>query len=190
MTTETLDAMTSNLTNEGEVPSLADFAEAPGGALPAGWYSATIIEGYTTRKAGKVFTTADFVSGKGDSRNLRLCFAIDVEGRDAVQMQESFNYRPSDFTVERLAYITQARLDHKGVQGKWNDDPDGQRSSLAVAKIGAIEKAFGFALRTVDGVAPAKAIGQRVDVRLMINADGYNEVSKFDKLGSHTKATR
>lgn len=189
MTTETLDSMTTGLASE-EVPSLADFAEAPGGALTSGWYSAEIIEGYTTRKAGKVFTTADFVSGKGDSRNLRLCFRVQVPGNDPREMQESFNYRPSDFTKERLAYITQARLDHKGVQGKWNDDPDGQRSSLAVAKIGAIEKALGFPLRTVDGMAPAKAIGTKVDIRVFINSDGFNEITKFDKAGAQVKAAK
>jgi hypothetical protein len=185
MTTETLDAMTSNLASEGEVPSLADFAEEPGGALTTGWYAADIIEGYTTRKAGKVFTTSDNPSGKGDSRNLRLCFNV-ATGGEPRQMQESFNYRTSDFTPERLDYIKQARQDHKGVQGRWNDDPDGQRSSLAVAKLGAIEKSLGFPLRTPDGMAPAKAIGHSVDVFIGIK-DGFNEVTKFAKAGEKVK---
>lgn len=188
MPAETLDAMTANLSTE-DVPSLADFAEAPGGALAPGWYSATIIEGYTTRKAGKVFTTSDNPSAKGDSRNLRLCFAIEVPGADAIQMQESFNYRPSDFSTERLAFIKEARAEYKGVKGRWSDT-DAQRSSLAVAKLGAIEKALGFALRTTDGMAPAKAIDQKVDVRLIVNEDGFNEVAKFDKAGSKVKASK
>jgi hypothetical protein len=181
---ETLSDMTADLAVEF-APSLEDFAEESGGAWPAGWYPGEIIEGYSTPK-GKQFLTDDFVSGKGDSRNLRLCFRVQGALGDRT-IQEVFNYRPSDFTAERMAYVTQARLDHKGVQGKWNDDPDGQRSSLAVAKIGAIEKALGFSIHTVDGrVVPGRAVGQKVDVRLNINAEGFNDITKFDKAGAKT----
>lgn len=169
-----------------DVPSLADFAEESGGAWPDGWYKAEIIEGYATAK-GKVFTTSDGASQKGDSRNLRLCFKVTNSSGQERTMQESFNYRPSDFSPERLDFIKQARLEYANVK-RWADT-DAQRTSLAIAKLGAIEKALGFTLRTKDGgMVPDRAVGQKVDIRLTVDEDGYNKVSKFDKAGTKVKA--
>ena len=184
--TATLNDVAASTVAEN-VPSLADLAEEPGGAWPAGWYAAEIIEGYATPK-GKQFSTSDAPSKGGDSRNLRLCFKVQGPGGERL-MQESFNYRQTDFTPERIADIKAGREEHKGVQGKWNDAPDLQRSSLAVAKIGALEKAIGFTIRNEDGVTePARVVGQRVDIRLTVNDDGYNVVSKFAKAGEKVKS--
>jgi hypothetical protein len=178
----TLNGLTDTLTSE-EVPDLSSYAEEPtGSALKAGWYDADVIEGYATRK-GHQFATEDTVSQKGDSRNLRLCFKIGERN-----LQESFNYRPTDFTPERLAHIKELREEFKGVKGKWAD-ADGQRSSLAIAKLGQIQKAFGFPFkRTPSGqIVAASFVGQKVQVRVIVNDEGYNEVKEFAPAGS--KAT-
>ncbi len=183
--TETLDQVVDNAAVE-EVPSLADFAEEAGGAWPKGWYKAEIIEGYATHK-GKVFTTEDTTSSKGDSRNMRLCFTV-FGATGERTMQESFNYRPSDFSAERLQFIKEQRTEYKGVRGRWSD-ADAQRTSLALAKIGAIEKALGFSIRTKDGLTtPARAVGQKIDVRLGQNEEGYNEITGFAKAGERVKS--
>lgn len=169
------------------VPSLTDFAEETGGAWPKGWYAAEVIEGYSTPK-GKVWSTEDTLSKAGDSRNVRFCFRV-TNGTQERTTFVSINYRESDFTAQRLAHIKQAREDHKGVRGKWFDDPDGQRSSLAVASVAGFENALGFALRNSEGrILPERAIGHNVDTRFTINADGYNDINAFDKAG--TKAAR
>lgn len=99
-------SLTGGLAEE-RVVDLSDFAEAPGGALPRGWYAADIIEGYATRR-GKQFVTGDTVSQNGDSRNLRLCIKVST-ATEPHNLQEVLNYRPSDFTPERLAFIKEAR---------------------------------------------------------------------------------
>lgn len=185
---ETLNDVTEQLQGE-DVPSLADFAEEPGGALAPGWYPAEIIEGYSTQK-GKTFATEDTVSQKGDSRNLRLCFKV-TSGSLERTMQDSYNYRVSDFHPDRLSFIKEMRSEFNGVQGRWSDT-DAQRSSLAVAKIGAIEKALGFTLRSkaVEGMLAQRAVGNKVDVRLKINPEGYNEVAGFAPAGTRTKGRK
>ena len=172
---------------EGESVSLTDFAEEPGGAWPAGWYRAEIIEGYATQKSGKVFATEDTVSAKGDSRNLRLCFRVTNTRGDERTMQESFNYRPSDFTAERLSFIKEARAEYKDVKGRWSD-ADAQRSSLAIAKIGQLQKAVAFPqLKIVNGgVAAGIFTGQKLDLRLTIDENGYNVANAFAPAGSKT----
>jgi hypothetical protein len=185
MSTATVNDVADGLAQES-VPSLEDFAEEAGGAWPAGWYGAKVIEGYSTPK-GKVFTTADAPSSNGDSRNLRLCFSVKGPGGERT-MQETFNYRPSDFTPERLAFIKEAREENKNVKGRWAN-VDAQRSSLAVAKIGAIEKALGTTIRTSAGtIAADKATNSSVDVRLSTNEDGYNVVTKFAAPGTKAKS--
>lgn len=179
----TLNGIADGLETE-EVPSLSDFADEPSGAWPNGWYSAEIIEGYTTGK-GKVFETEDTVSKRGDSRNLRLCFKVSKKGGDERNMQESFNYRVTDFTSERLAFIKEMRAEYKGVKGKWMGAEDAQRSSLAIAKLGALEKSIGLRLkRASDGsLVPSVFVGQKLDVRLGTDENGYNEIKEFTKFG-------
>jgi hypothetical protein len=186
MTTATevsLNGVTDGLASE-EV-SLVDFAEEPGGAWAPGWYAAETIEGYATAK-GKEFTISDSVSQKGDSRNLRVCFKVTGPGGDRT-MQENFNYRSSDFTAERQAYIQEARTENKGVKGRWADG-DVQRSSLAVASLGQLQKGTGLtSLRISEGGLVAGAfIGKKVDVRLSIDEKGYNVITAFAPAGSKT----
>lgn len=166
-----------------EVVSLAEFADEPGGAWAPGWYAAEIIEGYTTQK-GKVFTTEDAASSKGDSRNLRVCLKVSGPSGDRT-MQESFNYRTSDFSSERLAFIKEARAEYKDVKGRWADG-DAQRSSLAIAKLGQIEKASGKVFISQFGPLAGKLVGAKVDVRLNIDDNGYNVVTAFAPAGSKT----
>jgi len=185
-TAVTLGEMTEGLSNEGVV-SLDGFDYDASGAWPKGWYSAEIIEGYSTPK-GKVFTTEDGVSQKGDSRNARLCFKVVGPGGEQRTLQDTINYRPSDFTAERVAYVKQARIEHKGARGRWNDDPDAQRTSLALVTINELEKAVGFNLRNADGyMFPARTVGQKVDVRLKVNEDGFNEIGGYAKAGTGGK---
>lgn len=169
-----------------EMPSLADFADEPGGAWPKGWYQATVIEGYATRN-GKVFQTSDEPSRTLDSRNLRMCLAV-TNGKDTRQFSELLNYRVEDFTSERLEAIKELREQFRGARGSWPGYSDIQRSSLAVAKLGQVEKAFGFRLAKAHsgGLNPAPFVGQKVDVRLGINDNGYNEVNAWAKAGSRT----
>lgn len=181
--TDNLSSMIGELEKE-EVLTFDDFAEETGGAWPRGWYSAVVIEGYSTAK-GKVFATEDSTSQKGDSRNLRLCFRVTGPGGERT-MQESFNYRATDFTPERQAFIKEARLEYKGVKGRWSD-ADAQRTSLALAKLGAITKSLGLGFpRGADGgLNPTPMIGQRIDVRLGINEEnGFNEITGFAKAGT------
>jgi hypothetical protein len=172
---------------DAEQVDLTDFAEEPGGAWTPGWYKAEIVEGYATQKSGKVFTTEDTVSNKGDSRNLRICFKVsDAKGNERT-MQESLNYRPSDFTAERLAFIKEARVEYKGVKGRWSD-ADAQRSSLAIASIGQLQKAVGFPqLKMANGgIAAGTFVGQSLDVRLAIDDNGYNVVNAYAPAGTKT----
>lgn len=183
--TETLNDVTENLATE-EVSSLSDFATDPGGAWPKGWYKAEIIEGYATPK-GKVFQTTDGESKNGDSRNFRICLKVTNAAGEDRNFQENVNYRSSDFSAERLSDIKAARKENAGARGAWADK-DLQRSSLAVGKVGQLEEALGFTLRTGDGfIVSDRTFGQKVDVRLTINEDGYNEVNAFAKAGAKTK---
>ncbi len=170
-----------------ESVSLADFAEEPGGAWPTGWYKSEIVEGYSTAKSGKEYHTEDAVSTKGDSRNLRLCVKITRADGDSRTLQESFNYRPSDFTAERLAFIKSSREDNKGAKGRWADT-DAQRSSLAIAKIGQIQKACGHAeIKLANGgIAVGPFIGATPDVRVGIDENGYNIITGFSPAGTKT----
>src|SRR5215470_4329495 len=90
------------------LPNLDDYVEEVGGPWAKGWYAAEIIEGYTTRK-GTVFTTGDEPSKNGDSRNLRICLKMTNAKGDTRTLQDSINYRTSDFTAERLAFIKEMR---------------------------------------------------------------------------------
>lgn len=168
------------------LPSLADFAEEPGGAFAPGWYKAEIVEGYSTRN-GHQFETKDEVSKKGDSRNLTICLRVTPKVGDARNLQERLNYRPSDFNPERLAFIKEAREEFKGVKGKWADS-DVQRSSLAIASLGQIEKAVGVGFKRLsDGsLLPGGLIGKELDVRLRIDDQGYNEVTGHAPTGQFT----
>lgn len=180
--TITLDDATASLTGEGAV-DLGDVAEEVGGAWPAGWYKAEVIEGYTTRN-NKTFLTEDAPSRNGESRNARVCFRITrlVKGETEERtMQETFNYRPADFTADRIAYVKEIRQEFKNVKGAW-PDKDGQRSSLALAKLGQFQKALALTSLplTANGtINPASFVGKKLEVQLGIDENLYNEIRKF-----------
>jgi hypothetical protein len=190
MTTAAADAVSLNDVTDGlasESVSLADFAEEPGGAWPTGWYKAEVVEGFATAKSGKQYSTEDAVSSKGDSRNLRLCVKVSKSDGSERTMQETFNYRASDFTAERLAFVKEARAEYKDVRGRWADS-DVQRSSLAIAKIGQFQKAIGFTqLKLANGgIAAGVFVGQALDVRVSVDENGYNVITAFAPAGSMT----
>lgn len=182
-----------------EMPSLAEFAEEPGGAWPKGWYSAEVIEGYATPK-GTQFTTGDSLSKNGTSRNLTICLRVDSgkgssdgEGRavGAGQTRNTFeqvNYRADDFTPDKMAMVAELRRENKGVRGAWPGQADAQRTSLALAKLGQIEKAMGATFkRTPQGLTAAHFVGRKVDVRFGVDEKGYNEVTAFAPAGTRAK---
>lgn len=183
-----LNDVAEGLSNESV--SLVDFAEEPGGAWSNGWYKAKTIEGFATAKSNKQYNTEDSVSGKGDSRNLRICLTVTRANGDERTLQDTLNYRSGDFTSERLAYIKQAREDNKG-ERHWNDK-DAQRSSLAIASIGQLQKALGFEqLKLANGGIVAGAfIGQDLDVRLGADENGFNVVTAFAPAGTKTGGKR
>lgn len=163
---------------------LEEMAEEPtGGAWPKGWYKAQIIEGFQTRK-GKTVQTSDAPSQKGDSRNLKLCLKV-FKGVEERTMIAAFNYRATDFTAERIAFIKEMREEYKGVKGRWSDT-DAQRSSLALASIGGLSKAVGFAPKLANGGLVAGIfVGQEVDVYLGVDPEkGFNEPRNFAKAGT------
>lgn len=172
------------------LPDLTEFADEPGGAWPKGWYRATVVEGYATRK-GTVFETADNPSKDGASRNMRLCFAFTSPSGETRNLQESFNYRITDFDADRIAHIKEMRQEYKGVRGKWSDT-DSQRTSLAIAKIGQLAKAFGISpKRRSDGaLVPAVFVGHEVDVYLNVDDQGYNEIRQFAKAGERVRTPK
>jgi hypothetical protein len=175
-----------------EMPSFAELADPIGGAWPKAWYSADIIEGYTTPN-GHTFTTKDAPSRNGDSRNLTICLSLDggkvVPGQTRTTFVQ-FNYRAEDLTAARVQQVMQARKNFAGQKGKWIGNEDIQRSSIAMGKFGQLEEALGFRLpKHPEGhFAPVKLVTQKVDVRLgMDEDDKYNEVNAFAKAGTKAK---
>lgn len=158
---------------------LNDMAERSSGAWPKGWYPAEVIEGF--EKGGHQFDTANTVSNDGQSFNLRLCFRL----ANGPQIRTDFcqlNYRPTDFTPERVAVVKRLREEFKDVQGAWPGFKDEQRSSLALAKLGQLGKAAGIPLDVnveTGGITPIPFLGKRMFVFVDINEDGYNEIKRF-----------
>lgn len=167
------------------MPSLSEFAQEPGGAWPNGWYQGEIIEGY--KAGGFLFETGDTLSKNGDSRNLRLCLKLtapaaksDGNGNSvaAGATRNTFwsqNYRVSDFHPDTLQAI--------------KDQTAEKRTAIAIGKLGQVEKAlgFGFSKHPEGHILAAPMVGQKVDVRLSINAEsGYNEPTALAPAGTRT----
>lgn len=175
------------LASEG-MPSLAEFADEPGGAWPVGWYKAKVLEGFSTN-SGKQFRTEEVSSNDGMSRNLWL--AVEVTGQGGTRkMRTNFNYRPEDFHPDRLERIKEARTTNKGVKGAWQGQKDLQRSSISIGQLGMLEKAFGFGLQRhpeTKNLLPSVFIGKAVDVRLGVDDKGYNEITQFAAAGSKAR---
>src|SRR5262249_29637633 len=127
-----------------EMPDLDELAQEPSvGAWPAGWYAAEVLEGYQTR-GGKQVTTSDTSSKDGSSRNIAFALKVTNANGDERTYRAGLNYRTDDFSPEILSAIKDARVEFAG-QREWpGEAKDLQRSSLAVGKIGQVQKAFGF----------------------------------------------
>lgn len=170
-----------------ELPSLADYAREPSqGAWPKDWYKAQIIEGYATG-SGYQWETHDAPSKDGTSRNMTVCFALTNSAGETRNIWVSFNYRLDDFTAQKLNAIIALRKQYAGKRGAWAEK-DLQRSSLAIAQLGQFERALGFRFqRTPAGFLKTSVfVGQKMDVRLTINEEEFNEVAEFARLGDRT----
>jgi hypothetical protein len=176
-----------------EMPSLADFGREPStGAWPDGWYSATITEGYATN-SGHQWITGDTASKAGDSRNMRVCFAVVNKAKESRNYWASFNYRLGDFTPARIQAVVSARQHAKEQQwkGKWPGEmADLQRTSLAIGQLGQFERALGFRLQKTEAgfldVGPF--VGKQIDLRLKLNDEtGFSEPVEFAKLAERAK---
>jgi hypothetical protein len=204
------DLQATGLARE-DAPSLSDLAtpEEGAGAWAQGWYRGTVLDGYATGR-GKVMQTIDLPSKDALSRNLFICIAVNgdvfvpsdpnpakrvlAKGPGGVRnIRATYNYRPSDFTPERIAAVKNARAQYKATQGAW-PDADIQRSSLALGQLGQLEKAIGFKLPVEGGrINPAPFVKQQLDVRLTITVEsekqrgGFSEVAAVAASGSHVK---
>ena len=182
-----LNQVTDELAVE-DVGSLDDFFEEPSGAWPSGWYVGEILEGYTTAK-GKTFLTEDAASQKGDSRNLRICVKVE-KGKDERTLQETYNYRPTDLTAERKAFVKEAREEYKAIKGRW-PDADAQRSSLALVGISMFSKLIQGGFKRANGaLIVTPLIGLKVDVKLGIDEKGFNKINFVAAAGSKTVAAK
>lgn len=185
MTTEFVEQnvnLTEGLAVE-TLPDLSDLADEPGGPLAKGWYKGEIIEGYATR-SGKQQLTEDVVSGEGDSRNLRVCFKVSTQ-KEPRNIKHQFNYRQTDFTADRIAFIKQLREDMKHVQGQW-PNKDAQRTSLSLAKLGQFQKAVGKIGFSSNGFVTGPLVSTHVDVYVSTDQNGYNVITQFAPIGKFT----
>jgi len=161
---------------EPKVVELDDSFEQPqGGAWPKGWYTAEVLEGYSTPK-GTVFTTTDGPSKQGDSRNLRLCFKVS-KGNQTRNLQQVFNYRTTDFAPARIAQIKAMREEFKD-ELHW-PDKDAQRTNLALVNFKQFGNVLGHGVQLSEGntVLTPQFLGLKCEVYLGTDAKGYNQVN-------------
>lgn len=197
MSVETFDPnaidqqLSEGLTGEIDFSSFAD--EPSQGAWPNGWYKATIIDGYATRR-GHQFQSEDVVSKAGDSRNLRFCFAVTrgagVEDADKRNLQEQFNYRPEILlTADGLAHLKEARAEFKNAKSWPGAAKVLQSSSITLGRLGQLQKAIGLKLQSSTGKSfnPSVFFGQALDVRVGVDEAGFNTVNEFAKAGEKAK---
>ena len=180
--------ITNTQVNPEEMPDLSSFARPVSeGAWPAGWYQAKVIEGYATG-SGFQWVTGDLPSKDNQSRNMTVCFSVTNSSGDERKTWTSFNYRSDDFTKQKLGAITELR--QKNAKLKQWPEKDLQRTSIAVASLGQFERAFAGMTRlkrtTQGNLATVNLIGYKMDLRLSINDDGFNEVEEFAPLGEKT----
>lgn len=175
---------------EEAMPSLSDVAQEAGGAWPAGWYPAEIIEGYQAKSY--TFTTEDSLSKGGDSRNLRVSLRVTSPAARADELGNSVVAGATRNTFFSTNYCTDF-LTAANVKRIKNNDGDPKdkafmRLRIALGQLGQIEKAVGFSFQKhpQGHINPAPLIGQKVDVRLSIGEKGYNEVTAFAPAGSRT----
>lgn len=176
----------STLTREGFTTiNLADMAEKPSGAWPRGWYPSEIIEGYTA--GAHQFLSGSTVSKAGDSYNFRICFRVSGPEGIIRTMFTSLNYRPIDFTQDRIETVQNLRKEFAGQKGKWVGYEDEQRSSLALAKLGQVQVATGVSPQLNDeGMLNfVPFLGTKPFIRLTIDEEtGYNEITGFSQFSN------
>ena len=176
--------------NLPEIPSLADMdAGGRGGAWPNGWYRGTILPSYTGQ-SGRTFETDDTESQKGDSRNLRVIVAVANTEGEIRTIFHRVNYRDNDLTAERIAAIRTARQTYaKEYANKRWPDTDAQRTSLALASLGQLEKVMGRTFtRNGNGLDTTPLHNQTADVYLGTDEKGFNEVRQVAPSGTKVRS--
>jgi len=176
------DTTTTMIPGAAATVDISALAEKPSGLWPVGWYGAEIIEGYTTR-SGKVFRTETVASNKGDSYNFIVCFRMSYNGEERTTFAQ-INYRPSDFTTERIETVRRLREEFAGQKGSWGPQfKDQQASSMALAKLGQLQTACGVSGLGFDETGRILAspfLGKKPFVHLTIDEEsGYNEINRF-----------
>ena len=178
---------TGSLIKGNSIIDLSAMADKPTGVWPKGWYPAEVIEGYTA--GGHQFLTETTLSRKQDSYNFRLCVRV-ANGEELRTNFKAFNYRPEDFTADRITLVNNLRQEFAGQKGSWQGFEDAQRSSMALGQLGQLQSATSIAIQiSADGVIdPTPYIGSKCFVRLTINDEtGYNEVNAFSKYPTGTE---
>ena len=176
--------VTSSLAPGTKTLDLRSMAEKASGAWPAGWYPAEIIEGYTSPN-GFQHTSGLSVSQNGDSFNMKLCVRV-TNGKEVRTNFYNLNYRPDDFSTERLETIQRLRTEFSGQKGAWTGYEDQQRSSIAVGRIGQLQEATGLPinLSTANEIAVEPFVGAKLFVHYTINDDGFNEINRVSKFSN------
>lgn len=172
---------TGNLEKGNTVIDLSAMADKPTGVWPRGWYPAEIIEGYNA--GGHMFLTETTISRKQNSYNFRVCVRINNNGEVRTNFK-AFNYRPEDFSRDRIELVNNLRQEFAGQRGSWVGYEDAQRSSMALGQLGQFQQATGVSLTlNPEGIILVTPyIGVKCFTRLTINEEtGYNEVNAFSK---------
>jgi hypothetical protein len=179
-----------------EIPDLSGMIEDRPAAWEDGWYDAIVLESQTvtSRTTGAVttFTSEDRISKAGDSRNLFLRVQIKrrKDGRTLVTRAKCINYRPSDFTPERVAAVIEGKTRAKE-EGSWSDT-DLRRSFLSMLRIGSLQRIAGvkqFQHTPEGGLDLTPLFGKPGFARLADDDQGkYKEAAEInDTVGPKTK---
>lgn len=183
-TMSTISDVTSSLVGIDRVTvDLRGMAEKPSGAWAPGWYPAEVIEGYTA--SGHPYLTGVSISRAQDSYNVRLCLRV-TNGKEVRSTFYSLNYRPVDFTPERLETAQRLRAEFAGQKGAWVGYEDIQRSSLAVGKLGQLQEAAGrtFSMSPDGMIDVSPFVGAKFFVRMNIDEEGYNVINRASKFSN------
>lgn len=135
------------------VPSFRQFRQPEIAPWTEGWYKATTLPFYEfENREGNItrFETIDEIAQK-TGRNIRVVAAVTRQSDNLTRnvRSKNINYRPTDFTTERMALIETARQRNEGRQ-KW-DDKDAHRTLIAFGTLGELEDFAGVPQFTKNG---------------------------------------
>lgn len=157
-----------------------------------GWYPGVIVPQYEAGANNTLFKTEDTLAQKGDSRNIRICFAVAREDKtaglvtiDTRYISHTVNYRMEDLTDERIAEV-QAYKERQGKTPVKNwSDKDIQRSFLSYAKLHELERVLGKELtQNGSGFDVEPLITCNADVRIYTEEKSDGSGKKFNSIGN------